>query len=185
MRAAIAECRRRTVAHIPLPAGEAFTLEFVTGRSWSGYNWYQGNYRSLIQVNTDQPVRMGRAIDLGCHEGYPGHHVYNMLLERDLARGPRLGRISWSIRSIRRRASSPKARPITGSSSPFRATSGSPSRRRVLYPLAGLPSDGAATYLRLQEAIKRAERRPLHHRPRPARGPDQPRAGDRADPALR
>ena len=87
MRAAIAECRRRTVAHIPLPAGEAFTLEFVTGRSWSGYNWYQGNYRSLIQVNTDLPVRMGRAIDLGCHEGYPGHHAYNMLLERDLARG--------------------------------------------------------------------------------------------------
>src|SRR6218665_3978739 len=87
MGAAIAECRRRTIAHIPLPRGEHFTLEFVTGRSWSGYNWYQGNYNSLIQVNTDQPVRLGRAIDLGCHEGYPGHHVYNMLLERNLARG--------------------------------------------------------------------------------------------------
>ena len=85
MRAAIAECRRRTIAHIPLPRGERFALEFVTDQSWSGYNYYQGRYRSLIQVNTDLPVRMGRAIDLGCHEGYPGHHVYNMLLEQRLA----------------------------------------------------------------------------------------------------
>jgi hypothetical protein len=87
MRAAIAECRRRTVERIPLPDGEAFTLEFVTGKSWSGYNYYQGNYRSLIQINTDLPVRLSRAVDLGCHEGYPGHHAYNVLLERDLARG--------------------------------------------------------------------------------------------------
>jgi hypothetical protein len=71
----------------PAPAGEAFTLEFVTGKSWSGYNYYQGNYRSLIQINTDLPVRLSRAVDLGCHEGYPGHHAYNVLLERDLSRG--------------------------------------------------------------------------------------------------
>jgi hypothetical protein len=43
MRAAIAECRRRTLEHIALPAGERFTLEFVTGKSWGGYNWYKGN----------------------------------------------------------------------------------------------------------------------------------------------
>jgi len=86
MRAAIAECRRRTMAYIPMPRGEAFTLEFVTNQPWSGYNWYQGNYQSLIQVNTDQPARLSRAVDLGCHEGYPGHHVYNMLLEQNLTR---------------------------------------------------------------------------------------------------
>jgi len=87
MRAAIAECRRRTISQIALPQDEAFTLEFVTGKSWSGYNYYQGNYRSLIQINTDLPVRLSRAVDLGCHEGYPGHHAYNVLLERDLAGG--------------------------------------------------------------------------------------------------
>ncbi|MDO9224175.1 MAG: hypothetical protein Q7U20_10755, partial [Caulobacter sp.] len=79
MDAAIAECRRRTIAHIALPANERFTLEFVTGKSWSGYNWYKGDATSLIQVNTDLPVRLSRAVDLGCHEGYPGHHVLNML----------------------------------------------------------------------------------------------------------
>jgi hypothetical protein len=85
--AAIEGCRARTLAHITLPPGESFTLEYVTGKSWSGYNWYQGNYRSLIQINTDLPIYIDRAIDLACHEGYPGHHVYNVLLEEHLVRG--------------------------------------------------------------------------------------------------
>jgi hypothetical protein len=83
---AIAECRRRTVPHINLPASESFTVEYVTGKSWSGYNWYHGSYRSVIQVNTDLPIFAYRAVDLACHEGYPGHHVYNALLEKNLVR---------------------------------------------------------------------------------------------------
>lgn len=86
MRASIAECRRRTAEHIALPTDEQFTLEFVKNQSWSGYNWYKGQARSLIQINTDFPVLMGRAVDLGCHEGYPGHHVLNLLLEQQLSR---------------------------------------------------------------------------------------------------
>ena len=85
-RAAIGECRDRTTRHLSLPADESFTVEYVTGKSWSGYNWYQGHYKSLIQVNTDLPITIDRAIDLACHEGYPGHHVYNMLLEKNLVR---------------------------------------------------------------------------------------------------
>jgi hypothetical protein len=84
--AAIAGCRERTARHVELPPGETFTLEYVTNKSWSGYNWYQGNYRSLIQINTDLPIYIDRAIDLACHEGYPGHHVYNVLLEKNLVR---------------------------------------------------------------------------------------------------
>jgi hypothetical protein len=85
--AAIEGCRARTLEHIELPAHESFTIEYVTDKTWSGYNWYQGNYRSLIQINTDLPIYIDRAIDLACHEGYPGHHVYNVLLERELVRG--------------------------------------------------------------------------------------------------
>jgi hypothetical protein len=84
--AAIHGCRARTLEYIDLPDGETFTLEYVTDKSWSGYNWYQGNYRSLIQINTDLPIYIDRAIDLACHEGYPGHHVYNVLLEQHLVR---------------------------------------------------------------------------------------------------
>jgi hypothetical protein len=83
---AIAACRERTAEHLTLPPGERFTVEYVTNKSWSGYNWYQGGYRSLIQVNTDLPIYIDRAVDLACHEGYPGHHVYNALLEQHLVK---------------------------------------------------------------------------------------------------
>src|SRR5688572_17875135 len=37
--AAIDACRERTRAHVKLPAEERFTLEYVSGKPWSGYNW--------------------------------------------------------------------------------------------------------------------------------------------------
>ena len=86
-RTAIAACRARTRAHLSLPPGERFDLEYVKGTPWNAYNWYQGGYRSLIQVNLDLPIPLDRAVDLACHEGYPGHHVYNALLEQALVRG--------------------------------------------------------------------------------------------------
>jgi hypothetical protein len=84
IKAAIAEARKRTMAHYTLPAAEAFTLEYVTNKPWSGYNWYKGNYKSTVQINTDLKIFIDRAIDVGSHESYPGHHVYNMLLEKNL-----------------------------------------------------------------------------------------------------
>ncbi|KAA3659527.1 MAG: hypothetical protein DWQ10_08685 [Calditrichaeota bacterium] len=82
--AAISEARKRTNLHFDLPENENFHVEYVTDKSWSAYNWYKGNSYSLIQVNTDLPIYIDRAIDLACHEGYPGHHVYNALLEKNL-----------------------------------------------------------------------------------------------------
>ncbi|HEX8526914.1 hypothetical protein [Allosphingosinicella sp.] len=152
MRAAIAECRRRTVEHIPLPPEEQFTLEFVTGKSWSGYNWYQGNYRSLIQVNTDLPIRISRAVDLGCHEGYPGHHAYNVLLERELTRNR--GWVEYSVYPLY----SSQSLIAEGSANygydlAFPAGERLEFETRVLYPLAGLPTRDAAAFLALQEAL--------------------------------
>ncbi len=82
---AIRGCRQR-MSIVALPTEESFRVEYVTGKSWTGYNWYQGNFKSLIQVNTDLPIYIDRAIDLACHEGYPGHHVYNALLEKNLVK---------------------------------------------------------------------------------------------------
>jgi hypothetical protein len=153
MRAAIAECRRRTLAHFPLPRGEAFTLEFVTHQSWSGYNWYQGNYRSRIQVNTDFPVRLSRAVDLGCHEGYPGHHVYNMLLENMLARGR--GWIEFTIYPLY----SPQSFIAEGSANygielAFPGSERMAFERDALYPLAGLSGADADAYAALQGGMR-------------------------------
>jgi hypothetical protein len=83
---AISSCRARTIERMTLPEGERFDLEYVTGTSWNAYNWYKGNAVSLIQVNLDFPIPVDRAVDLACHEGYPGHHVYNASLEQRLVR---------------------------------------------------------------------------------------------------
>ena len=152
-RAAIAECRRRTLAHIPLPADEKFTLEFVTGKSWSGYNYYKGAYTSLIQVNTDLPIRISRAVDLGCHEGYPGHHAYNVLLERELAK--KRGWIEFTVNPLY----SPQSIISEGSANygidlAFPGPEKLAFETRVLYPLAGLPTADAARYDALLTALQ-------------------------------
>ncbi len=85
-KSAISEARKRTNDHYDLPGTESFVLEYVTDKSWSGYNWYKGNYSSTIQINTDIQIFIERAIDVGSHESYPGHHVYNMMLEKNLYR---------------------------------------------------------------------------------------------------
>ena len=151
--AAIAECKRRTAAYIALPAGETFTMEFVTDKSWSGYNYYKGDLTSLIQINTDLPIRISRAVDLGCHEGYPGHHAYNMLLERNLARGR--GWVEYMVYPLH----SPQSFIAEGSANygielAFPGNERLQFERRVLYPLAGISDAGADVYIQLQDAIR-------------------------------
>ena len=153
MNDAIRECKRRTIARIPLPDDERFTLEFVTGKSWSGYNYYKGNYHSLIQINTDLPSRVGRAVDLGCHEGYPGHHALNSLLERNLTRAK--GWREFSVYPLY----SPLSLIAEGSANygidlAFPGEQQLIYETRNLYPLAGLKTDEADEYLALQEAMK-------------------------------
>ena len=149
-REAINGCRARTIQHIELPAEESFTLEYVTNKSWSGYNWYQGGFKSLIQVNTDLPIFIDRAIDLACHEGYPGHHVYNVLLEKHLVRDR--GWIEFSVYPL----FSPQSLVAEGSAN-YGIDVAFPSNERVayekevLFPLAGLDPSKAEKYYRLLE----------------------------------
>ncbi|MBO9708354.1 MAG: hypothetical protein J7521_09090 [Caulobacter sp.] len=145
MEAAIAECKARTQAHIALPKNERFDLSFVTKKPWGGYNWYKGDAHSLIEVNTDLPIPISRAVNLGCHEGYPGHHVLNALLEEHLTKGK--GWIEFSVYPLY----SPQSLIAEGSAN-YGVTLAFPGpeklafERRVLYPLAGLDPATAAAY---------------------------------------
>ena len=65
-----------------LPRERAFRDQFVNDQPWGAYNYYQGDNHSLIQVNTDLPIDIDRAVVYGCHEGYPGHHVQGISAER-------------------------------------------------------------------------------------------------------
>ncbi len=144
-REAIRACRDRTLAHVELPPQERFTVEYVTGKSWSGYNWYQGDYKSLIQVNTDLPIYIDRAIDLACHEGYPGHHVYNVLLEKNLVRDR--GWIEYTVYPL----FSPQSLIAEGTANFGIEVAFSPAdritfEREVLFPLAGLDAKRVQEY---------------------------------------
>lgn len=151
-KAAIAECRRRTLEHIDLPENERFEIEYVTGKPWSAYNWYQGDNHSLIQVNTDFPISVSRAIDLACHEGYPGHHVYNVLLESRLVDGR--GWVEYCVYPL----FSPQSLIAEGSAN-FGIRVAFPNNERVkferdvLFPLAGLDPEQAARFYEI-EALK-------------------------------
>ncbi len=151
MHASIEECKRRTLQHIALPAEEKFSLELVTGQPWSGYNWYKGNATSVIQINTDLPVLMSRAVDLGCHEGYPGHHVLNMLLEQRLSK--QRGWIEFTVYPLY----SPMSLIAEGSANfgielAFPGAEKQVFEHDVLYPLAGLDAALAARDAQLQQA---------------------------------
>jgi hypothetical protein len=153
--AAIARCRGRSMAHIPMPEGESFRLEFVTGKSWSGYNYYQGGYHSLIQVNTDLPIRLSRALDLGCHEGYPGHHLLNMKLEEKLVK--ERGWTEFSVYPLY----SPQSLIAEGSANygidlAFPESSKADTERDILMPIAEIAVPADDRYWQLLAAIERA-----------------------------
>ncbi len=155
MQAAIAECRRRTGAHLALPANEHFDFELVKGQSWGAYNWYKGDNRSLIQVNTDLPFNVGGAIGLGCHEGYPGHHVQGLNAERNYRER---GWVEDSVMPL----FSP-AGPLDEGGGNFGVELAFPGEEKyafeqsVLFPIAGLDPETAPAYAALREALKKLE----------------------------
>ena len=151
---AIGACRERTARHLELPAGESFRVEYVTGKSWSGYNWYQGNFKSLIQVNTDLPIYIDRAVDLACHEGYPGHHVYNTLLEKHLVKDR--GWTEFTVYPL----FSPQSLIAEGTANygiavAFPGNERLEYEQQVLFPAAGLDPGMARDYYAVQALVKK------------------------------
>jgi hypothetical protein len=125
----------------------------VTGKTWSGYNWYQGGFESLIQINTDLPIFIDRAIDLACHEGYPGHHVYNMLLEKTMVRDR--GWIEFSVYPL----FSPQSLIAEGTANfgiemAFPGAERAEYEKNVLFPAAGLDPAKAERYYEVLRAVE-------------------------------
>jgi hypothetical protein len=150
---AIRGCRARTPS-LDFPMQERFTIEYVTNKSWSGYNWYQGDFKSLIQVNTDLPIYIDRAIDLACHEGYPGHHVYNVLLEKNLVKDR--GWIEYTVYPL----FSPQSLIAEGTANYGIEMAFAPADRlafegEVLFPLAGLDPKRVAEYYTVLALVDR------------------------------
>lgn len=89
------DLRERTQRQFGLPEGERVDFELVTDQPWSGFNYYLGDLRSRVAINTDLPVLSTALGHLVAHEAYPGHHTEHSRKEVGLVR-----RRQWAEESI-------------------------------------------------------------------------------------
>ncbi|RJO75820.1 DUF885 domain-containing protein [Nocardia panacis] len=68
----------------PLPDHEQVSYEIVGDKPWSGFNYYLGNYRSTVAINSDLKQHMVHLPLLIAHESYPGHHTEHCRKEAGL-----------------------------------------------------------------------------------------------------
>ncbi len=142
---AVEECKRRTEKYINLPAGEKFKVEYVTNKPWGAYNWYKGNLFSIIQVATDFPIYINDAVGLAAHEGYPGHHVYNILLEKNLVKDK--GWVEYTVYPLYSPQSLiAEGTAIVGEELIFPGEERMKFEKEVLFPLSGLNTKDADLY---------------------------------------
>jgi hypothetical protein len=151
MDAALRDCRTLTLLHIALPPDEQVRVEYVSHKPWSAFSRYLGDSKSLIQVNVDYPLTVSRILNLACHEGYPGHHVFNLLrdqaLVRDLHRDEFRVQPTFSPQSYLSEAAATYAPTLLWSDDERLAV------ERDLLSVAGLKSDDVKRYIRVEALI--------------------------------
>ena len=134
---AIATC---AASHVRAPGRRRPRVSLVRDQPWTGYNWYDGGYRSRVDFNLDLPIRLPRSSASIAHETYPGHHLEHATKEAVLVES--CGHLEASCcSSTRPSACSRRASRTSAASSSCR-----PRRCRTcsleLAPVAGLPMAG-------------------------------------------
>src|SRR3954464_1190069 len=87
--------RGRVRGRYGLPEVETVNYEVVTDQPWSGFNYYEGDFRSRVAINADLPHRLSHLPHLVAHESYPGHHTEHCRKELGLVE--RAGRIEHTV----------------------------------------------------------------------------------------
>ena len=148
---ALRETRRRTRELFALPPGEDLTLEIVKDQPWGAYNWYLGEFKSRVDLNTDLPVKVDWAVPLIAHEAYPGHHTEHAIKEQLLYKGQ--GRAEHAVQlllapeCVISEGIADNAQNILFDDAQLAAF-----LRDQLYPLAGLAGLDIETQLRVERA---------------------------------
>lgn len=148
LQTAIDEAKRRTLAYIELPDNDSFQVNMVRDKPWRAYNWYKGNFFSVIDWNLDATAYVELVIDIACHEAYPGHHLYNSLREINLYRGK--GWAEFCIYPL----FAPQSLIGEGTANygielAFPGDERIQYEKEVIFPLAGLDPDEAERYYRI------------------------------------
>jgi len=150
---ALAECRKRTLSQWPLPGNETVDIEWTTAVP-AAWHRYRGKMQSTIQINPDAVAFPGQAIDVACHEGYPGHHAQFVAME--VAEGPagsfvedRLVMLRSPETAIREGAAD------AGVEIAFPSQDRIAFLRDVLFPAASLNPAEALRYARIESLVRR------------------------------
>jgi hypothetical protein len=150
--AAVEACRSQTLRLMTLPAGERVTIEYVAGQPWSAYSTYRGGYHSLVRVNREAAMTVGQALNLACHEGYPGHHVYNSLRDQRFVHERAWSEMAalplFSPEGFRAEAAASAAAAIV-----FQPAERVDVLREKLFPLAGLDPREAEHYVQVDDLV--------------------------------
>jgi len=149
---ALEECRKRTQAHWQLPVGEQIDVEWSRAVP-AAWHQYKGGHRSTLQVNPAAVALVASALDVACHEGYPGHHAQFLLLEAATPGGLPLEESVVLLRS-------PDSTLREGAANYGVDLVWSPEERLaferdVLMPIAGIPADQAEVAFRAHQLINR------------------------------
>jgi hypothetical protein len=78
--------RARTHQSFGLPDGEHVEFVLEQNKPWSGFNYYLGDLRSRVAMNTDLPILSLTLAHVVAHESYPGHHTEHCRKEAGLVR---------------------------------------------------------------------------------------------------
>lgn len=148
---ALGECRTRTLAHWSLPKDEKVEVEWSDAVPAASHQ-YHGGYRSTLKINPLSVAFVGSAVDVACHEGYPGHHTQFLVMEA--ASGKRGLPIEDTVVLSR----SPESMLREGAANygidlAFPLEDRVVFERDVLFPLAGFPPELAEKYVRVHHLI--------------------------------
>jgi len=147
---AIEGCRAATGEHVALPPDERIDVSYVPDLAWSAYTRYQGHATSRILINEALPLTVDRALDLACHEAYPGHHTIDSLLDARFG-GRRIEfvvRPLFSPQSLLHEAAASLAAEMA-----FPGPARLVFERDALFPLAGLTPSDAERYVRVGRLV--------------------------------
>jgi hypothetical protein len=152
MEAALKVCRDRTLQRVSMPQGEKVEVRYVFHKPWSAFSRYMGNAHSVIEVNAEFPLTVDRILDLACHEGYPGHHVFNTLRDQTVVKrmGQREGmvQLTFSPQSYVSEAAASYAAEMV-----FDEAERTQVEKNILFPATGLDARDVARYVHIGRLI--------------------------------
>jgi hypothetical protein len=141
---ALAECRARTRAKWRLPAEEKLNVEWTNDVD-AAWHRYEGHDRSTLRLYPAAVAFVSAALDVACHEGYPGHHAQFVVMQAharpgDLPVEDTVVLLRSPISMMREGAAN------YGVELAFPAAERLAFERNVLFPLAGLDPAQAVQY---------------------------------------